>query len=211
MGCATGVAPPGQSRGMKTVRFATVVAAAGKPAPHPLWMSPGRDRVLQQALKAHRVMTVHQDVRGTRKDYGTVGMTQEPEAQHLVFPRSLRKFEGQRIVGIDYGELADGASLASTSTADAPAAPVRGRPRAKSEPRPRPVKARRAGKTDVVPFEPPRAAAPKPRVVRTSRAQEPVPRKVVQEVRRAAVELQAGKAVAAYERLQALLRQLDSA
>jgi hypothetical protein len=176
-------------------------------------MSPGRDRVLQQALKAHRVMTVHQDVRGTRKDYGTVGMTQEPEAQHLVFPRSLRKFEGQRIVGIDYGELADGASLASTSTADAPAAPVRGRPRAKSEPRPRPAKARRAGKSEVVPFEPPPSAPakPPPRAVHTSDARERVSRQVVEEVRRAAVDLKAGKAVAAYERLQALLRQLGSA
>jgi hypothetical protein len=200
---------------MKTVRFATVVAAAGKPAPHPLWVAPAQDRVLQQALKGHRVMTVHQDVRGTRKDYGTVGMTQEPEAQHLVFPRSLRKFEGQRIVGIDYGELADRASLAATSTPDPPAAPVRGRPRAKSEPRLRPAKARRAGKSDVVPFEPPPSApaksTPPPRAEPTSDARERVPPPVVQQVRCAAVELKAGKAVAAYERLQALLRQLDPA
>jgi hypothetical protein len=200
---------------MKTVRFATVVAAAGKPSPHPLWMAPAHDRVLQQALKGHRVMTVHQDVRGTPKDYGTVGMTQEPEAQHLVFPRSLRRFDGQRIVGIDYGQLAAGTSLAATSTFDASAARGRGRPRAKAEPRLRPAKARRAGKSDVVPFEPPPSApaksTPPPRAEPTSDARERVPPPVVQQVRCAAVELKAGKAVAAYERLQALLRQLDPA
>jgi nicotinamidase-related amidase len=106
---------------MKTVRFTQIVANCGAPSVHLTWVPPEQDRSLKTALKQNRVMTVHQNVRGTTKDYGTVGLLKTPHAQILVFPRSLKRFEERRVVGIDYALLAslqekDGKSKAASKT-----------------------------------------------------------------------------------------------
>src|SRR5688572_17278959 len=91
---------------MKTVRFSLVVKKSGQPEPHTLWTKPESDRELQQALKSNRVMTVHQSSVGTRKDYGTVGFAKSSGGgEILIFPKSLKTFEGKRVVGVKYDLL----------------------------------------------------------------------------------------------------------
>jgi hypothetical protein len=97
---------------MKTARFATVVEAAGRPDVHILLTGPENDRALQAAIKAHRVMTVHQDQIGRKADYGTIGFDPGPSRQFLVFPRSVSQFAGSSIVAIKYDLLKDGESQA---------------------------------------------------------------------------------------------------
>jgi hypothetical protein len=90
---------------MKTARFAAVVEAAGKPDTHLLLVSPEKDKALQAAIKAHRVMTVHQELVGNKADHGTVGFVPGRERQFLIFPKSISKFNGMHIVGIKYDLL----------------------------------------------------------------------------------------------------------
>jgi hypothetical protein len=96
---------------MKTARFSDVVAKSGRPEVHLTWTTPASDPVLQHAVREHRVMTVHQHLRGAKKDFATVGLEPGPEAQYLVFPKSLRTFDGRRVVGIRYDLLADAVSV----------------------------------------------------------------------------------------------------
>ena len=93
---------------MKTARFAAVVEAAGKPDTHLLLVSPERDKALQAAIRTHRVMTVHQDPGGNKADHGTVDFEPGRARQFLIFPKSISKFKGIRIVGIKYGLLKAG-------------------------------------------------------------------------------------------------------
>ena len=85
---------------VKTVRFADVVEEAGKPEPYTLWQKPAADRHFQSALKNHRVMTIQQSETGT--EFGLVGFKQSKIARHLVFPKSLKRFENTRVVGINW-------------------------------------------------------------------------------------------------------------
>src|SRR5207248_905493 len=87
----------------KTVRFASVVAKSGRPEPYTLWTAPEKDRHFQSALKGERVMTVHQENVGGKKDFGEVGF--KKEGSFLVFPKSLKRFAGARIIGIKYDLL----------------------------------------------------------------------------------------------------------
>ena len=90
---------------MKTARFAAVVDAAGTPDTHLLLVSPEKDKVLQGAIKTHRVMTVHQVLVRNKADHGIVGFEPGRARQFLIFPKSLSKFEGIRIVGVKYDLL----------------------------------------------------------------------------------------------------------
>lgn len=90
---------------MSTVRFAKVVEASGKPDIHLLLIDPAKDKTLQAAIKTDRVMTLHQQSGGT--DHGVVGFEQGRSRQFLVFPKPLKPFLGQRIVGIKYELLED--------------------------------------------------------------------------------------------------------
>jgi len=93
---------PREVRQVKTARFTQVVAAAGKPKVHLLLMDPKQDREFQSALKSNRILTIHQQNVGTKKDVGTVGYEQDGPAQVLVFPKSISQFSGAKIVGINY-------------------------------------------------------------------------------------------------------------
>jgi hypothetical protein len=220
---------------MKTARFTTIVEAAGKPTSHVLWVPAEKDPSFQRAVKDHRIMTVHQDVRGTRKDYGTVGFTQGPEAQYLVFPKSLKRFTGRRVVGINYTAIA-----AESKPSRRPASEAKPtKPKIRSQPRPSasatPPRQRQRppdtpAATNVLEFtpeeRPQRPATPKPPLPSKRHVAEPrrtvenkkprteksaaVPREVIQQIRRAANELKAGKAEAAYEHLQQLLNTLGT-
>jgi hypothetical protein len=187
---------------MATARFKDVVAAAGRPQVHALWLAPGQDPALKRAVRECRVMTVHQELRGTKKDYGTVGLHLEGSTQVLIFPKSLRRFGDRHIVGIDYHlilqpEAKDPAPAMKPLAVKRPPAPApapepqpkTGKQRTQAEPALRPAPKRESsGQAEAVPTD------------REPRSRE----EMLAEIRRALRELKAGKDVAAYERLQAV-------
>ena len=85
---------------VKTARFTVVVEKCGRPEVYTLWQKPKADRHFQSLLKNYRVMTVRPAESGT--DFGEVGFHLKNGARFLAFPRSLKRFEGDRIVGIDW-------------------------------------------------------------------------------------------------------------
>jgi hypothetical protein len=85
---------------VKTARFAQVIQKAGEPAVYTLWQKPAQDRHLQSEIKNHRVMTLQKSDAGT--EFGIVGFKESKGASYLVFPKSLKRFEGNRIVGINW-------------------------------------------------------------------------------------------------------------
>ena len=85
---------------VKTARFTQVVEGCGKPQVYTLWQKPSSDRHLQSQLKNNRVMTIVKSPSGT--DFGIVGLKESKEARYLIFPKSLKRFAGMRIVGIDW-------------------------------------------------------------------------------------------------------------
>ena len=108
----------------ETVRFSRVVEEAGQPEAYTLWAPPDQDKVFTKLLRQNRVMTVHQETAGSKADYGTVGYTEDRHRSLLVFPRSLKRFAGQRIIGIKYDEL-EGATSVEPTTVVASAVPSR--------------------------------------------------------------------------------------
>ena len=84
----------------KTKRFADVVTEAGKPEPYTLWQKPAQDRHLQSEIKNHRVMTILKTDSGT--EFGMIGFKEQKGATYLIFPKSLKRFENNRIVGINW-------------------------------------------------------------------------------------------------------------
>ena len=84
----------------KTRRFADVVEAGGKPEVYTLWQKPAQDRHLQSEIISHRVMTILKTDAGT--EFGMVGFKERKAASYLLFPKSLKRFENNRIVGINW-------------------------------------------------------------------------------------------------------------
>jgi hypothetical protein len=84
----------------KRVRFAEVVEKAGAPGVYTLWLKPAKDPKFQGFLKNNRVMTVQKSESGT--DFGFAGFKERKGASYLVFPKSLKRFENNRIVGINW-------------------------------------------------------------------------------------------------------------
>jgi hypothetical protein len=123
-------------KAMKTVRLSKVLEAAGEPGSHVLLVSPENDKALQQAIRTHRVMTIHQQPFGPKADYGTVGFELGSSSQYLIFPRSISEFAGLRVVGIDYGLLAP---EGSTKRATRPPAAAGKKPRVAEKPNRRTV------------------------------------------------------------------------
>jgi hypothetical protein len=85
---------------VKTARFAQVVEKAGKPEVYTLWQKPAQDRHLQSEIKNNRVMTVQKSDSGS--EFGIVGFKEQKGASYLIFPKSLKRFENKRIVGINW-------------------------------------------------------------------------------------------------------------
>lgn len=174
---------------MKTVRFAQVVDHSGTPEPYTLWTAPEKDPEFQRAVKSDRVMSVHQENTGSKKDFGIVGFSPDPLAQWLIFPKSLKGFEGRRVVGVKYDLLKDAAGNSGAPTA-----------RARKKLTEFPVFA----KPPSHPIEVDDDSEPKPtrsRKTKTATAP-PANDALLKEVRRALKELKQGKAVAAYQRLE---------
>lgn len=102
---------------VKTARFSDVVKNCGKPEVYLPLFNPAADKDFQGRLRAVKVMTVHQEAVGTKTDYGEIGYTGDRKGTLLIFPQTLKAYEGKRIVGIKYDELARSPA--------APAAPKR--------------------------------------------------------------------------------------
>ncbi len=85
---------------VKTVRFSEVVAKAGAPEVYTLWQKPSADRRLQSLKKNHRLMTIQENESGT--DFGLADFCERKGARYLSFPKSLKRFAEQRIIGINW-------------------------------------------------------------------------------------------------------------
>jgi hypothetical protein len=84
----------------KTIRFSQIVEKCGAPNVHVLWQKPATDRHFQTQLKNNRVMTVQKSESGT--DFGIIGFKERQGARYLVFPKSLKQFTDNRVIGIDW-------------------------------------------------------------------------------------------------------------
>ncbi len=212
-----------------TARFKKIVEQAGKPRLHVLWGAPASDAEFQRAIKSQRVMTIRQENVGSKKDYGLVGFSQEAPAQFLIFPKSLKAFEGYRVVGINYelfdSSLPAGSAQERTETGrkkNAKSAPLVDQAKLSPEPDLR----RRSVEPQIAlpkaePSTGDRVVLPqiqKPAKAETTRAEGPVARlkpaaefnrrAVLEEVKRAMKELEAGKAVLVFRRLEKLAANL---
>jgi hypothetical protein len=85
---------------VKTVRFTQIVEKTGKPDVYTLWQKPSQDRHLQSQIKNSRVMTIQRSDSGS--EFGLVGFKERKGASYLVFPKSLKRFENTRVVGINW-------------------------------------------------------------------------------------------------------------
>ena len=85
---------------VKTSRFREVIEKCGQPEVYTLWQTPKSDRHFQSLLKNNRLMTIRPSDSGT--DFGVVGFDKGQGARYLAFPKSVKRFEGERIVGIDW-------------------------------------------------------------------------------------------------------------
>jgi hypothetical protein len=177
---------------VKTARFAKVVEAAGKPEIYLALRDPAKDRKLQAAMQAQRVMTVIQESVGTKADHGEVGFKSGPGRQFLVFPKTLIAFAGRSVVGIRY-DLLENRDLPKEERA-APARP----PKEPKLERPRgvhPVKSEPAVSPKVIAFKPQPPEEDEDEAVI----------ELKKKVRHAMAILEEGKAVAAFNLLKQIV------
>src|SRR4249919_16044 len=85
----------------KTIRFGDLVRASGRPQTITLWTAPEKNKSFSKAVRENKVLTIHPDPGGHRKEYGQIGFHQQHGAIYMVFPKPLPK-ENSRIVGINY-------------------------------------------------------------------------------------------------------------
>lgn len=202
---------------MKTVRFSSVIEKSGQPKQHLAWSDPAKDSELKKAEKNARLLTLHQQVRGGKKDHGVVGLETGRNVQYLIFPRSLKRFAGARVVGIDYSLVGENLSFAA-----ALAAPPHAYKNKASKPsRPAPTK---PGDPSVVAFastpEPEKPAnAPRPRATPPPPPPTPepevtppaTPAETRREILKAVRELKAKNTSAALQRLTHLAERIEPA
>ncbi len=162
-------------------------------------VDPKKDRTLQAAVKGHRVMTLKQNLKGTQTDRGEVGFDPGRSRQYLIFPKSLKSFEGRSVVGIRY-ELFTEAAVQPKAKPKAqkqsprgtrkPGKPKRQAPekRAKHEPPP---------KDKIIPFQPEKEEV--------TEDEDPKVSALKAQVRRAMSALKQGKQVAAFNLLQKIV------
>ncbi|HEY1582307.1 MAG TPA: hypothetical protein VGF73_04310 [Chthoniobacterales bacterium] len=84
----------------KSVRFSAVVEACGQPQVYTLWQTPKKDRHLQTEIRHDHLMTIQRSASGT--EFGCVGFVERKGALYLQFPKSLKRFADQRIVGVKW-------------------------------------------------------------------------------------------------------------
>lgn len=88
-------------------------------------------------------MTLHQTAVGNKADFGTVGFVEGVTGQVLVFPKTLRAFDGKNVVGINYDLLrtaASGSKAEERKPTRSPPARARSKPEVSKKIVPFPVK-----------------------------------------------------------------------
>lgn len=209
----------------KTIRFTKVVARSGAPHVHTLWTDPAKDLEFKAALAANRVLSVETPRSGPAS--GAVGFdpARPKQVQLLIFPKSLKPFAGARIVGIKFDlltapKVAPGDRRAPPTKRDIRAAARNGAKAAsKSAPPSKPAapaKANVPAKPDSPPKAEPRnePEAPTPPAANRLKPRSSPPARtaesaLLREVQAALKELEAGKTVAAYQRLQHAARRAE--
>ena len=121
-----------------TIRFTEVVKSAGTPEAYLPLADPKHDRDFMRAVKDQRVLSLKQEPTGTKKDFGTVGFVPEKYVSYLVFPRSLKAFEGKRVIGIKYDALQQAALSTPRAMTNALGRGRSTKPKPPSKPKPRP-------------------------------------------------------------------------
>jgi hypothetical protein len=163
---------------------------------HTLWVPPKKDPDFKRALEAHRVMTLEQTPGGGKADFGTIGFDEKHETgQFLIFPKSLRSFEGSRVIGVKF-DLIEQPKLAPADLPKRRAPPARAKPRKRSV---QPAAATPPRQSPVASPHPKPAPPP---------AEKPSPAhaRLIREVRVAMKDLEHGQYVAAHQRLERALR-----
>lgn len=180
---------------MKSVRFSQVVAKCGRPETLLLLMDPKKDRALQAAVKAQRVMTLMQSPVRTKTDWGEAGFHPGSQRQYLLFPKSLAAYAGKAIIGIKYELLSE--ALAPRHHAAPPAA----KPARKASSHPKPLKAAKpAPPPEKEETEPPPHKEKQKEEKKTADAPEVA--RMKRQVKKAMQALEKGRQVAAFNLLQ---------
>lgn len=184
---------------MKTVRFTKIVEKLGTPEPYTLWLPPEKDRDFQAAIKAHRVMTVHQENTGNATDFGEIGFAKDVQGSFLLFPKSLKRYEGRRVVGVKYDLLKE--TPAELPTPE-PKKPAKRKTHAEPEPKSAAREKPALSPATSAKFEPLRVfEAEKPKAQPKS-IKPPALNELTREVRKAMKKLEQGNPVAAYQILE---------
>lgn len=176
-----------RSQSVKTARFATVVEKSGKPQTYLALMDPANDRTLQTAIKTHRVMTVIQNSAGHAADHGLAGFEKGTNRQFLIFPKSIQRFAGSKVVGIKYDLF------------QSPEVPKKDRaPRPKERKPPVSVKRKSTASRErkVIPF-----------ATETASHESPEAAQLKRQIRQAMSFLEEGKEVAAFNTLKKALEK----
>jgi hypothetical protein len=101
----------------KQIRFSELVKKCGKPETVTLWTKPENNPPFIKAVRQNRVLTLVLKPHGNHPDFGEISFHQKPNALYLVFPRSLPKSVGARVIGIKYDLIEERASVSATKTA----------------------------------------------------------------------------------------------
>jgi len=89
---------------MKKIRFGDLVRKSGRPSTMELWIPPEKNKELQRAIRANRVLTIKRGDVGRQRDVGEIGFRKQPGALYLIFPRALPVADGS-VIGINYDLL----------------------------------------------------------------------------------------------------------
>jgi hypothetical protein len=89
---------------MKKIRFGDLVRESGRPSTIELWTPPEKNKELQRAIRANRILTIQRSNVGNKRDVGEVGFRKQPGSLYLVFPRALQVTRGP-VIGINYDLL----------------------------------------------------------------------------------------------------------
>jgi hypothetical protein len=126
----------------KQVRFSKLLEQGGTPGAYLPFGDPEKDNSFMRAVKEERVVTIKQEPASKHKDFGIVGFLKEKYVTYLIFPKSLREFNGHRVIGINYDVL----SSENVIPFGGPQ-PVRTRPKpAKAPPKEKPAPKRKKEK-----------------------------------------------------------------
>jgi hypothetical protein len=98
---------------------------------------PKHDRHFMRAVRDVRVLSLKQEPSGTKKDFGKVGYSPERFVSYLIFPKSLKRFEDQRVVGIKYDTLSEAAVFTPKARPSPRGRSMKPKPLPKPKPRPK--------------------------------------------------------------------------